>query len=302
MLWTKTKSQFFSDYIPNPNKKDRFVGWTYLENSDKTHAFLEQTKITKKAAMACEGAMEIVYKKDKAIKYRLIEEGEFDDFEDLSSSDLKYLDYPLNNYQRIEFEDKGIHQIGGSPNADLIYPKSIGKSPFIYLGQLSGSDDCLKWMGLDVFDIIFPLYSDLDIIYLDYSNQQKIIQLDECITHKIEEQNEAVNENTILTYESKNFNFVSANLKQLGFDNFGNTGSPHWLQGQIIPTCPVSHDKMKFLFQFKFEAYTKISISKTNIQDNEVVNNLKDMSGIGYNIYIFIHPKTKIAAMYWQMT
>jgi hypothetical protein len=298
MFFTKTKSQFFSDFIPNVNEEDKLLNWVYLDNTEQTHSVLSQTRITEKAATTCEGAMEIVYKNKQAFKYRLIEEGEYDEFEDLMKNNLEYRQYPINTYKRINFTSEGSHQIGGTSPKELTYPKSLRDLPFLYLGFLNGQTELIKWIEIETFHILFPVFSDIDLIYLDYSDPNNIKLYDKNISNNVDSISGEITKDSFVIYESRRFNFVDPNLDQLGFNNYGNCGSPHWLQNQIIPTCPISNKNMKFLLQLKFESDIRIPIRDTNIQDTSYCEFL----GFDFNIYIFIEPKTKMVALYQQMT
>jgi hypothetical protein len=215
----------------------------------------------------------------------------------------------FSNKKKLEFfyDKKGIHYFGGEIPNDFIIPENNFLANFQYIGKISNKDKYFNWLPFEL-NLICPILTDFDYVYLDYSNsnEPKIIypkNSAEITSAYIE-----IDKMSKIVYESKTFSireFEGIN-EENEFDIFGITGRAHSNfpdEPMVYPKCPVSNRKMKFVAQLfsnrGLETKSKNFVSKSSYE--EKINQHMNFWCEG-NLKIFIEPKSKVVAYTIQNT
>lgn len=296
----------FKNFFKKSQEVSYFIGLEYdMTDSESLHKILSETRIDKSTAENLESAMKLVYKNGILSEMYSIEEGQYTD-EEIGFTDkiLTYRDYPIRKFMTLAFDENGMHQIGGSPPQDFQFPENNTITPYVYLGYLHNRDEVLEWLPIEYLHLVCPIYSDLGVIFLDYSSPNAPLLI------KSESQNIIGTAYEGLTPENTvEFGAYKASFreytKEISFnsDNLGFVGVPYFVQQSYIPICPISGREMKFLIQL--ESNDKVKLAKTDIylktESFRKYFEKLDFWGAG-TLYIFIQPETKVVAFYIQNT
>jgi hypothetical protein len=278
-----------------------------LNESEEMHLILAQSKIDKKTAESLEGAMKVVYKNGVAKEIIYIEEGEYEEPDEVrfQTEPIKFVDYPENIYKTIIIDPDGKQIIGGEIPNDFEIPKSKCKAPFIYLGSLNSQiEESLRWIELNLFHLICPIHADMEIIYIDYTNPNKpeIINLEE--VNKLSTPFDDLNSDDKITFKATNCSFKKMKLDHIYESQIvGNIGSPLWVQNELIPRCPKTSKPMKFLVSLESNTFIETSNSTVKISDKSMERYINSFNFWGDGVlFVFYSPESKIAAYYIQNT
>lgn len=205
------------------------------------------------------------------------------------------------------FDNNGIHQFGGEITDNFIIPQNNFLAGFQYIGKISNQDEYFNWLPFEL-NLICPILTDFDYIFLDYSNPNapKIIypkNSDDITSAYLE-----INQETKIIYESKKFSVRKFNgvNEDNEFDIFGIAGKPHPNfedEPVIFPKCPISNRKMKFVGQIFSNNHLK-TVSKNFISNSDYEEKIHQNMNFWCDgsLKIFIDPKSKIVAYTIQNT
>jgi len=278
-----------------------------LEESEEMHLILAQSKIDKKTAESLEGAMKVVYKDGVAKEVIWIEEGEYEEPDDVrfETEPIKFVDYPENVYKTIIIDPSGKQVIGGECPKYFEMPKSECNTQFNYLGCLDCQiEESLIWTELKYFHMIFPIISDLEIIFLDYTNPNKpeLLNLNQVLNNST--QNDYLSNSDKIVFKETRVSYKKMKLDYLVISQtVGNIGSPTWVQNELIPRCPKTSKPMKFLVSLQSNGYVEV-LSSTVKTNDEFMNNYINSFNFGGDgrLFIFYSPESKTAAYFIQNT
>lgn len=277
-----------------------------LRGSEEALDFLNYTRITKKAAENIYSASKIEHENGKVIDVIEIEEGEYLDsiFWDKDSA-IKIGNIPLQNRLNLRFNSSGIHQLGGRIPSDLIMPNNVAQSPMCYLGFFSNVDSNLSWLPIKKLNLFCPLYSDFEIMYVSYENPiEPIILNREEIGKDYNSLSETYADDFRICFDTKKMKLEECDLEHIESDYMvGHIGAPEWVQQNIIPKCPISKKKMKFLVQFDSDNGIPFLEASSKINEEELTERSSHLTfwedGV---LFVFIEPETKVVAYYIQNT
>lgn len=200
--------------------------------------------------------------------------------------------------------ENGLHQIGGEIPKDLKIPENKFISNFQYLGFLNNESDDFNWLPFKL-NLICPIYLDIDLVYLDYSNhlEPKIIHPKN--TNEITSAFDIIDINSRIVYEATKVTTTEFNGvdKDEIFEGIGILGKPYWEQEQEVPICPISKRKMQFVCQLG--SFGEIKTKYTNVVskdpfEQEYFNKMNFWCD--GNLYVYIEPETKIVCYFIQNT
>jgi len=278
-----------------------------LNESEEMHLILAQSKIDKKTAESLEGAMKVVYKNGVAKEIIWIEEGEYEEPDEVrfQTEPIKFVDYPENIYKTMIIDPDGKQVIGGEIPNDFEMPDSKCNAPFIYLGSINCQiEESLWWTELKNFHLICPIHADMEIIYIDYTNptRPEIINHEE--VNNLSKPYDDLNSEDKIIFKPTNFSFKKMKLDHIyESDIIGNLGSPTWVQNELIPRCPKTSKPMKFLISLESNKFIEISTSTVKITDKSMEKYINSFNfwcdGV---LFVFYSPESKTAAYFIQNT
>lgn len=278
-----------------------------LNESEEMHLILAQSKIDKKTAESLEGAMKVVYKNGVAKEIIWIEEGEYEEPDEVrfQTEPIKFVDYPENIYKTIISDSNGYQVLGGETPNDFNVPLSECQAPFIYLGKIDCQlEESLHWTGFSILHLVCPILADMNVLYLDYTNpnEPKIINFNE--VNRFTTPYEDLSNTDKITIKDTKVSFKKMKLDYI-YDGsiIGNIGSPSWLQNELIPRCPETKKPMKFLISIETNKLGEMRASniKVDNRSDESYVNLFNLYGCG-TLFVFFSPESKTLAYFMQNT
>jgi hypothetical protein len=241
-------------------------------------------------------------------------------FENVRYTEIQ--NYPFN--MRVASKDS-ISYLGGNKPDELIMP-NFGVVSFQYLGFISENEQIFKGKGWNL-DLIFPIYSNVEKVFIDYSDPLRPSVLNTAELEKATtSHDDYINSHTKIDYLKKKIEFYKPvnKIQRRVFDSSSLAGIPNWIQNAYIPHCPKSGNRMDFLMQIGPILASATSIIKSNIKlpnaegvapiskneqiDVDYIENLKknyyekmNFWGDG-TLYIFFEPETKVVCYFIQNT
>ena len=275
------------------------AGWEVRLNGDQNCENFIATQITNKATVEkIYSGTELVFENNKLIKAYDYEEGERKERK-LAEDELglPYQEFEENRILQLDFDENGLHQLGGEVPDGFKLPENSCVVPFQYLGFLDNQDEYFGWLPFRLH-LTCPIYLDIENVFLDYSdpNHPFIINKEE-VEEADTSYEEDLNQNTEIVFNEKKFSFIP----EEEFFEGGHAGIPCWIQAPTIPICPKSGKRMKFLCQLS----GGVSAKRTNVepQDEWYRHYYEEMNfwGVG-NLYVFFEPSSKVACYFIQNT
>ncbi|MDB5052819.1 MAG: hypothetical protein JWM44_869 [Bacilli bacterium] len=221
---------------------------------------------------------------------------EFDGEEIIKEVKYEQLEIPNLNLNEnkiflLKKDSKGIHNIGGKIPENLILPHYDNmKTPFQYIGTISGGDPSFKWIGIDKLNIIYPLceYGN-NGIYLDYANPNIPIILNP-ETFYDSSPNPELDSNRIEFTQS----LYSTTNKLVAEDFEDNNdlllcGVPLWYQNPEMPRCPKTGELLKFLCTINSDPEIKIVGDRPNLLFDDYL-----IFGDVGHLFVFYQPDSKV--------
>lgn len=203
--------------------------------------------------------------------------------------------------KQIEFiqNEGGLHQFGGQVPEGFMIPENEFLGGFQYLGKLSRKDKYLDWLPFDL-NLICPIFTDFDLVYLDYSNPLKPQLLYPENTHEITSAYDELKTSSEIIYKQQRFS-----LRDFGginedneFETFGVSGKPQPNfddEPITVPRCPKTNQKMRFVAQLFSNDHIKFE-SKNFSSSDEYYEKL--FQTLNYwcdgSLMIFIQPSSKV--------
>ena len=294
-LKKKKEVAYYSNYILD------------LEESEEMHLVLAQSKIDRRSAENMYSAIKLIYEDGLAKEIIPIEEGEYEEKEKVrySTKPISHVNYPINVYKTMVLDPFGHHRIGGQCPADFKIPESKCQAPFVYLGYLDCQvEESLDWTRMGQFHMIFPLHTNLDVLYLDYSNPQKPLihnadEIDQQITHF-----KGMNSEDKIIFKENSVSMEDISLDRVVQDEIlGKIGAPDWIQHELIPRCPKTGKPMKFLVMLESSKLIELKSSTVQLENETYIPYVSSFEfGSWGALYIFIEPESKMVAAYIQNT
>jgi hypothetical protein len=278
-----------------------------LNESEEMHLILAQSKIDRKTAESLEGAMKVVYKNGVAKEITWIEEGEYDEPDEVrfQTQPIKFVDYPENIYKTIIIDPSGKQVVGGEIPYDFEMPKSKCKAPLIYLGSINCQiEESLRWTELIFFHLICPIHTDMEIIYIDYTNPNRPEIINHAEVNNLSKPFDDLNSEDKIIFKPTNCSFKKMKLDHIyESDIIGNIGSPSWVQNELIPRCPKTSKPMKFLISLQSNGFIEVLSSTVITNDENTNNNINSFNFGGDGVlFVFYSSESKTAAYFMQNT
>ena len=278
-----------------------------MEESEEMHEILSQSRIDRLTAENIEGAMKVIYRNNIAYEMIWIEEGDYLEVEKvrLKNKSISYRDYSLNEYRTLIPQEDGIHQLGGFIPKNFEMPQNITSTPYIYLGRLNCEEEkSLNWCSLNQAHLICPIYSDFEIIYLDYSNPMKPKLLNDENSDSISSVYEDLKPSDKIIFKELKVGTTELTLDLIYEDQvLGNTGAPTWIQHELIPKCPKTGKSMKFLVMLETNNLVELESSNVEINDKSMKTYIESFNfWCDGALFIFYQPESKTMAYFIQNT
>ncbi|GAB1856113.1 hypothetical protein MHTCC0001_09480 [Flavobacteriaceae bacterium MHTCC 0001] len=195
---------------------------------------------------------------------------------------------------------KGINTIGGKLNSEIELPE-LETSPMVYFGFISKNETALELIDFDLH-LICPIFIDLQTsVFFDYSDSKKPRLIRNNVTSNLSQLFEDIPHSTYIEYKELNFSFNKSKKPKLDkvYDGeIGHSGVPNWIHDEDWPNCPITGNKMKFLFQLG-DIDDCETIVGQEILDKEYIDPYLHF-GHGY-LYVFYEPESKVIAYLNQL-
>lgn len=191
----------------------------------------------------------------------------------------------INKIFWLKASNNGMHTLGGNPPENLKILVDENFKP-VFIGSIDCSDLYFNWLGLDKFHIFYPLDFYSESVYIDYSNEDRPMIINE--GNKEEFKPKIFLDK--MKYES------TKNLNNEDLENYPNgmhqCGVPLWYQYPELPKCPKTGDLMKFVCSISSDKNIQILEKRFwGLKKTEEFLKFGDMG----TLYVFYNPKSKIA-------
>lgn len=203
------------------------------------------------------------------------------------------------NKSTLILNPNGINSIGGKASAEIEIPK-LETSPMVYFGCVSKNETHLPLIDFDLH-LICPIFLDLQApIFLDYSEPIKPKLIRDKVPSNFAQLFEDIPYDAYIEYKKQNFSFTNASPSkmQIGVHELevipgeiGQSGIPIWIQEEEWPNCPISGEKMEFLFQLG-DIDDCQTLEGQDILDKEYIAPYLHF-GHGY-LYVFYEPNSRV--------
>jgi len=296
----------FKNLFKSSKEIQYFIDCEYqFDESEELHNRLSRKRIDRQTAEQLEAAMKIVFKNGIVLEKYDIEEGSYSEKEVIESGNpLKYRDYPISNFKALILDSNGKHQLGGKAPEQFVYPENNTVTPYVYLGWLTNQDPNISWVPFERLHLIAPIYSNMGIIYLDYSNPLQPSLLNPKKDKIIDSEYNGIKPTDHIEFKAygASLDNYTLNLMYNG-QILGITGAPSFIQNDVIPKCPISGNEMKFLIQLESNNAIEMLSTNTSLEDNEMNRYFEKLNFWGDGmLYIFMEPSTKVVAYFIQNT
>ncbi|MGB1247690.1 MAG: hypothetical protein ACPG4Z_02305 [Chitinophagales bacterium] len=204
-----------------------------------------------------------------------------------------------SNNTSLILNPNGINFLGGKANCEIEIPE-LETSPMVYFGCISQNETHLPLINFDLH-LICPLFIDYQSpIFFDYSESNKPKLIRDNVSSNFTQYFKDIPNTTYIEYKKLNFSFAKVNpikMKIGGQDidviegEIGHSGIPNWIHKEDYPNCPITGNKMKFLFQLGDIDGSK-TLKGQEILDKEYIDPYLHF-GHGY-LYVFYEPKSKV--------
>lgn len=196
-------------------------------------------------------------------------------------------------------DEKGINSIGGKASSEIEIPQ-LETSPVVYIGFVSKQEAYFPQIDFDLH-LVCPLFIDLQSpVFFDYSNPKRPKLIKDNVLSNFTLLFDDIPSNAYIEYKKLNFKIGKAPSRKIkvGIHEFdmvpgeiGHTGIPNWIHNEEWLTCPITGNKMDFLFQIGDIDDCETSIGQ-EILDKESLNSYLNF-GHGY-LYVFYEPTSKV--------
>jgi hypothetical protein len=206
----------------------------------------------------------------------------------------------MSKQYEIVRDPNGIHQIAGNAPPDFTMPENKFPGGIQYLGVIKKTDSLFDWLPFDLH-LIHPIYSDENIVFMDYEDPRNpSILYPEDSSASTTAFDELDSDSKIV------FEGVTVSAKENEeideYEYIGIAGEPRWLQEAEVLACPKSGRPMKFLCQLG--SFSDIKCSYSNVVPCDGMEQYFDKLNFWCdgNLYIYLEPKSKIVCYTMQHT
>ena len=212
----------------------------------------------------------------------------------------------FNRSKQFEFikDRDGLHQFGGAVPTNFKVPENEFPGGFQYLGFINNADPRFDWLPFTVH-LICPIFTDFDLLFLDYENPEAPKLLYPLNSAEITTAYDEITKSSFVIYNKETFS-----LQPLDGINDNNqfqvvaiAGKPHWTQASKVPTCPKTGRRMKFLCQIMSNG--PITVQEKNFGSEDAYYE-KLYSELNFwtdgDLKIFFEPSSKVACYFIQNT
>lgn len=289
--------KLFNSFEKQNTKSIYIAGWMGEVNGSELCEDILSAQTTKKENILGIGeALELVFADNELIEIFYYEEGiksvrKISDLEKL----FKYKEYEIHNIYNLHFDINGLHYLGGTIPQSFNIPYLKENKPFQYLGLISNSDSNFNWLPFDI-NLVCPIYSYFNYLYLDYSNPNSPTLLNNKDFENVEFSYEEYSNDSLILDDKIRFNFIESDMNEA----LVSAGLPFWSQTPDIPKSPINNKRMKFLCEISSDNYEfKDEPQSYNKLDNKYYDRLSFGDA---TLYVFFEPESKIACYLWQGT
>ena len=206
-----------------------------------------------------------------------------------------------SNRTTLVLNPKGKNFIGGKASPEIEMPR-LETSPIVYFGCISKKESHLELINFDLH-LICPLFIDLkEPVFFDYSNSNRPILIRENVSSVFNQLFEDIPNTAYIEYKKLSFIFdnplptkvkIGAHYIDMIPGEIGHCGQPNWIRNENWPYCPITGNKMRFLFQLAEIDDCEIIVGQ-EILDKEHIDPYLNF-GHGY-LYVFYEPASKVVA------
>ena len=213
---------------------------------------------------------------------------------------MKFTDIIKSHKQKQFVPNKyGLHEFGGEVPNGFEIPENEFLGGFQYLGKISKKDKFLEWLPFDL-NLICPIFTDFDAVYLDYTTPTKPLIIYPANTYEITSAYQELRTDSKIVYKQSKFSLKD--IKGINEDNefeiFGIAGKPQpYFEDEpvLIPRCPKTNKKMKFVAQLFSNDHIEIESKNFSCPDEYEENLFRTLNfWCDGSLLIFIEPSSKV--------
>jgi hypothetical protein len=203
------------------------------------------------------------------------------------------------NKASLILDEKGINSIGGKASSEIDIPE-LKTSPIVYFGCISKNETHFPKIDFDLH-LVCPIFIDLQSpVFFDYSNPKKPKLIRDNVTSNFNQLFEDIPSDAYIEYKRLNFKIENAPTVKIktGVHEFdmvpgeiGHTILPNWIHDEEWLICPITGNKMEFLFQLE-DIDDSETVKGQEILDKEYIDPYLHF-GHGY-LYVFYEPESKV--------
>ncbi len=272
-------------------RKRYLAGWeVYLENKEETIDFFKTHGVTKNGFdlfNQIQAGIELELDGQKIVRAYQHQQGH----QKLKweNEELPLEDWVDHSVFFLKKDVSGNHRIGGAKPTDLKLPEHPNvKTKFQYIGTFDGNDPVFRWLNVEQFNIVFPLFECNSGVYFDYSNplEPKVLEP----TTFTDDWEDIFLQDTQIEFEQVNYRSIHQ-LEDIGlFENRDVLlcGIPMWYQYPRVPKCPKTNEPMRFVCSIESDPSIKV------VNDHQVHNDILIFGDMGH-LMVFYHTTSKVA-------
>ncbi len=286
-------------------KKLYFNEEFYLDDSDLCQIYLQNHGVdeaTAKLLLLESFAMRLVFKGEKLLSKDTGDGGEWLNIriQDETEAKFRYRDIPIHPVYIIEYEEHGLHYLGGKAPSGFQFPTHPNLPVSCqYIGKISNQDPVFQWLPVAELHLIYPLFGAVDGFFVDYTEPLA----PQIIEPKVFERNfQCVTTQSYIEFEKRNW--VSGKLRtdprnrEFVVSGQGNAGVASWSQYPEWPRCPKSGRLMKFVALINTTNIKAVEKQGIGPENADIQHYLDTMNfWCDGTLYIFIEPETKVVCM-----
>jgi len=298
----------FSDFI---SQKLYFNEEFELDNSELCETMLQCHGIsesTAKLLLLEQGVTRLVFKGTKLVSKDIGDwGGEWNIKTQMQvEENFQYRETPIHPVSIIEYAEKGLHHIGGTPPPGFLMPNHPELPVSCqYIGQISNIDPAFSWLPMPVLNLAYPLFASFGPMFMSYEQPDAPVILDiDFYDHPFK----CVTRDSVIVYEKLHWNVASLRTDpnfgpEMLVGGFGWTGVPFWIQHPEWPRCPISGNLMKFVVSMDSTKAKAIEKHHLSQEDANIVHYLDTLNfWLEGALYVFMEPETKVVCMLIQNT
>ncbi|RZM30359.1 MAG: hypothetical protein EOO88_01335 [Pedobacter sp.] len=204
--------------------------------------------------------------------------------------------------QRFEFvaDDQGRHWLGGEVPDNFRIPSNEFPGGIQYLGKIDNSDPVYSWLPFNLH-IIYPIYLNARVIYLDYQNPDRPEILNVLTKAEITTEYDDLTLDSSIIFQRSPFSIKNLTRPVEDMEIIGVGGAPIWVNGKAASIR--IERRFKFVAQLMSSDLIPVVFKNFTCQDIRYQDNFRFLHfWEDGDLKIFFDPNDKQACLFIQNT